>query len=94
LNNLNKNINKKELMDEEKIRNLISQSDEAYENSSDMGEFKKWTNNFSGEEYVITSSIYEFICIKNKRPSTFIWYLPAFKEEIFKHVSSVNILPQ
>ena len=79
------------MINEEKIRDLISQSGEAYETSYDMKEFKEWTDAFNGEEYVITSSIYEFICIKNKRPSTFIWYLPAFKEEIFKHVSSVNM---
>ena len=81
-------------MDEEKIRNLISQAKEEYNHPTmTLAPFKKWADSFEGgEEYNTVKSIYDFIYNRNKRPSTFLWRISDFfEEEIFKYVSSVNI---
>ncbi|MCL5018244.1 MAG: hypothetical protein M1416_00545 [Candidatus Pacearchaeota archaeon] len=80
-------------MYEEKIKELLSQAKENYNNKSYV-QFTDWVNSFNGDYGgEIVRMIYQFIDKRNMRPSTLIWRIDKFYEdEIMKFL--LNNLPQ
>ena len=83
-------------MYEEKIKRLLSEAKEIYNNPRPEAyeNFIKWTKSFDGDEDgKIVKEIYNFIAKKNNSPSTLMYRIDNFyEEEILKHLS--NNLPQ
>lgn len=82
--------------DENKMKNLISEAKEVYNNPSPdaYNNFIKWANSFNGDEDgKIVEEIYNFVAKKNNHPSTLIFRIDRFYEkEILNYLS--NNLPR
>lgn len=83
-------------MNEEEIRNLISQADVAYDSCQETIEpFTQWKDSFIGKkEYPIVNLIYNIVIEKKQSPNTLIYRISSIEEELFEKISSNNTLFQ